>query len=139
MHSAANLMEQLRPLISNLTLCNCNSVNFNVFLGLATTVHSWDLTFFSPPQAGSSCPDSSANISELLNDMGLSTEGLTILECLTIITRSAHNCRVFNYYGGVQKVTALLKGTYFIYLGICINNYRFISIPFSFDANFTCI
>ncbi|TVU00170.1 hypothetical protein EJB05_54428 [Eragrostis curvula] len=57
----------------------------------------------------SSCPDSSANISELLNDMGLSTEGLTILECLTIITRSVHNCRVFNYYGGVQKVTALLK------------------------------
>ncbi|KXG29535.1 BEACH domain-containing protein B isoform X1 [Sorghum bicolor] len=57
----------------------------------------------------SSCPESSANISELLGDLGLNTEGLTILECLTILTRSVHNCKVFSYYGGVQKVTALLK------------------------------
>ncbi|KAL6629117.1 hypothetical protein ACP70R_028882 [Stipagrostis hirtigluma subsp. patula] len=56
-----------------------------------------------------SCPESSANISELSADLGLSTEGLTFLECLTIVTRSVHNCRVFSYYGGVQKVTALLK------------------------------
>ncbi|XP_023157987.1 BEACH domain-containing protein B isoform X1 [Zea mays] len=57
----------------------------------------------------SSCPESSANISELLGDLGLNAEGLTILECLTILTRSVHNCKVFSYYGGVQKVTALLK------------------------------
>ncbi|RLM79604.1 BEACH domain-containing protein B [Panicum miliaceum] len=57
----------------------------------------------------SSCPESSTNISELLGDLGLNTEGLTVLECLTIVTRSVHNCRVFSYYGGVQKVTALLK------------------------------
>ncbi|WVZ77791.1 hypothetical protein U9M48_025613 [Paspalum notatum var. saurae] len=57
----------------------------------------------------SSYPESSANISELLGDLGLSDEGLTVLECLTIVTRSVHNCRVFSYYGGVQKVTALLK------------------------------
>jgi hypothetical protein len=68
-----------------------------------------DLVF--PALLGSSCPESSANISELLGDLGLNTEGLTILECLTILTRSVHNCKVFSYYGGVQKVTALLKGT----------------------------
>ncbi|KAL6888469.1 hypothetical protein ACP4OV_009495 [Aristida adscensionis] len=57
----------------------------------------------------SGCPESSPNVSELSADLGLSTEGLTFLECLTIVTRSVHNCRVFSYYGGVQKVTALLK------------------------------
>ncbi|KAM0880595.1 hypothetical protein ACQ4PT_033465 [Festuca glaucescens] len=57
----------------------------------------------------SSCPESSANLSEQSTDLGLSTEVLTILECFTIVTRSVHNCRVFSYYGGVQKVTALLK------------------------------
>ncbi|KAL5212760.1 hypothetical protein ABZP36_023607 [Zizania latifolia] len=57
----------------------------------------------------SSCSESSANISEQSSDLLLSTEGLTVLECLTIVTRSVHNCRVFSYYGGVQKITALLK------------------------------
>uniref|UniRef100_A0A0D9YMP2 BEACH domain-containing protein n=1 Tax=Oryza glumipatula TaxID=40148 RepID=A0A0D9YMP2_9ORYZ len=57
----------------------------------------------------SSCSESSPNISEQSSDLMLSSEGLNILECLTIVTRSVHNCRVFSYYGGVQKVTALLK------------------------------
>lgn len=57
----------------------------------------------------SSCPESSANLSEQSTDLGLSTEVLPVLECFTIVTRSVHNCRVFSYYGGVQKVTALLK------------------------------
>ncbi|KAM3295295.1 hypothetical protein ACQJBY_037900 [Aegilops geniculata] len=59
--------------------------------------------------SGSSCPESSANLSEQSTDLGLSTEVLPVLECFTIVTRSVHNCRVFSYYGGVQKVTALLK------------------------------
>lgn len=40
----------------------------------------------------------------------INSEGLPVLEALTIITRSMHNCRVFGYYGGIQKLTALLKG-----------------------------
>nr|XP_015625233.1 BEACH domain-containing protein B isoform X4 [Oryza sativa Japonica Group] len=60
-------------------------------------------------EIGSSCSESSPNISEQSSDLMLSSEGLNILECLTIVTRSVHNCRVFSYYGGVQKVTALLK------------------------------
>ncbi|XP_038974912.1 BEACH domain-containing protein B isoform X5 [Phoenix dactylifera] len=36
-------------------------------------------------------------------------EALYVLNCLTIITRSVHNCKVFSYYGGVQKIIALLK------------------------------
>lgn len=39
-----------------------------------------------------------------------STDALLALNCLTILTRSMHNCKVFSYYGGVQKITALLKG-----------------------------
>uniref|UniRef100_A0A0D9VCI8 BEACH domain-containing protein B n=1 Tax=Leersia perrieri TaxID=77586 RepID=A0A0D9VCI8_9ORYZ len=58
----------------------------------------------------SSCSESSPNISEQSSSgLVLSTEGLTVLECLTIVSHSVHNCRVFSYYGGVQKVTALLK------------------------------
>ncbi|OUZ99745.1 BEACH domain [Macleaya cordata] len=37
------------------------------------------------------------------------TEGLLVLDALTIITRSMHNCRIFGYYGGIQKLTALMK------------------------------
>uniref|UniRef100_A0A0E0JVW3 BEACH domain-containing protein B n=1 Tax=Oryza punctata TaxID=4537 RepID=A0A0E0JVW3_ORYPU len=57
----------------------------------------------------SCCSESYPNISEQSSDLVLSPEGLNVLECLTIVTRSVHNCRVFSYYGGVQKVTALLK------------------------------
>lgn len=31
-----------------------------------------------------------------------------------IMARSMHNCRVFTYYGGVQKATAVLKGALFM-------------------------
>jgi hypothetical protein len=40
----------------------------------------------------------------------ITSEGLPVLEALTIVTRSLHNCRVFGYYGGIQKLTALMKG-----------------------------
>ncbi|KAL6995198.1 hypothetical protein U1Q18_005333, partial [Sarracenia purpurea var. burkii] len=39
----------------------------------------------------------------------ISSEGLPVLDALSIITRSMHNCRVFGYYGGIQKLTALMK------------------------------
>ncbi|KAM3682516.1 hypothetical protein ACJW31_12G078200 [Castanea mollissima] len=40
----------------------------------------------------------------------ITSEGLPILDALTVVTRSLHNCRVFGYYGGIQKLTALMKG-----------------------------
>ncbi|KAK1395990.1 Beach domain-containing protein b [Heracleum sosnowskyi] len=39
----------------------------------------------------------------------LTSEGLPILDALTIVTRSMHNCNVFGYSGGIQKVTSLMK------------------------------
>ncbi|VAI91915.1 unnamed protein product [Triticum turgidum subsp. durum] len=54
-------------------------------------------------------PESSPKHSDQLEPLELSAERLHVLECLTILTRSVHNCRVFSYYGGVQKVTSLLK------------------------------
>lgn len=42
--------------------------------------------------------------------LNITSEAFPVLEVLTIITRSVHNCRVFAYYGGMQKLTALLKG-----------------------------
>lgn len=40
----------------------------------------------------------------------VTSEGLPVLDALTIVTRSIHNCRVFGYYGGIQKLAALMKG-----------------------------
>ncbi|CAL9114662.1 unnamed protein product [Musa textilis] len=47
--------------------------------------------------------------SEPPGSFAFSTDALCALNCLTILTRSMHNCKVFSYYGGVQKITALLK------------------------------
>ncbi|KAK3030756.1 hypothetical protein RJ639_036560, partial [Escallonia herrerae] len=44
-----------------------------------------------------------------LMSLTIKSEGLPVLDVLTIITRSMHNCRVFGYYGGIQKLTALMK------------------------------
>lgn len=38
------------------------------------------------------------------------SEGIPVLDALRIITRSMHNCRVLGFYGGIQKLTALMKG-----------------------------
>ncbi|XP_027772213.1 BEACH domain-containing protein B isoform X3 [Solanum pennellii] len=43
------------------------------------------------------------------NSSTITSEALPILDALTVITRSMHNCRVFGYYGGIQKLTALMK------------------------------
>ncbi|CAL1395487.1 unnamed protein product [Linum trigynum] len=49
----------------------------------------------------------------------VSAEGLPVLDALTIITRSMHNCRVFGFYSGVQKLTALLKAQRFLLIQRC--------------------
>ncbi|XP_060199082.1 BEACH domain-containing protein B [Lycium barbarum] len=43
------------------------------------------------------------------NSSTITSEGLPVLDALTVITRSMHNCRVLGYYGGIQKLTALKK------------------------------
>lgn len=53
-----------------------------------------------------------ADLSEPSTSLTFSMEALYVLSCLTIITRSIHNCKVFSYYGGVQKIVALLKGNH---------------------------
>ncbi|CAK9186584.1 unnamed protein product [Ilex paraguariensis] len=48
---------------------------------------------------------------QLGTSMGLAitSEGLPVLDALSIVTRSIHNCRVLGHYGGIQKLAALLK------------------------------
>nr|GLL18344.1 BEACH domain-containing protein B isoform X1 [Ipomoea trifida] len=41
----------------------------------------------------------------------ITSEGLPVLDALTVVIRSLHNCRLFGYYGGIQKLTALMKAT----------------------------
>lgn len=53
---------------------------------------------------------SKMDLPESSTSLKIPSEGLQTLEALTIITRSIHNCRVFGYYGGIQKLTALMKG-----------------------------
>lgn len=69
------------------------------------------------------------NLPESSTGLNTSSEAFSVLDALTIVTRSIHNCRVFGYYGGVQKLTALMKGglvyIYLFFLGglvalICI-------------------
>lgn len=49
----------------------------------------------------------------------IASEGFHILDALKIITRSLYNCRVFGYYGGIQKLAAMMKGI--IILGVPVN------------------
>ena len=52
--------------------------------------------------------------------ISFASERLPVLDALKIITRSLHNCRVFGYYGGIQKLTALMKGMINIIDGLYI-------------------
>lgn len=47
---------------------------------------------------------------EAVTSMNITAEAFLVLDALNIITRSMHNCRVFGYYAGIQKLTALMKG-----------------------------
>lgn len=49
-------------------------------------------------------------ISGTSSSLAITSEGLPVLNALTIMTRSMHNCKVLGYYGGIQKLTALMKG-----------------------------
>ncbi|KAH7567644.1 hypothetical protein JRO89_XS07G0111400 [Xanthoceras sorbifolium] len=52
----------------------------------------------------------SMDLPEAFTSMNITSEAFPVLDALKIVTRSMHNCRVFGYYGGIQKLTALMKG-----------------------------
>ncbi|KAL6578417.1 hypothetical protein OROMI_010745 [Orobanche minor] len=41
--------------------------------------------------------------------MNITNESWMALDALTVVTSSIHNCKVFGYYYGIQKLTALMK------------------------------
>ncbi|CAN6584201.1 unnamed protein product [Malus baccata var. baccata] len=53
---------------------------------------------------------SSAGFSDHYATLNIISEGMPLVEALMIVTCSLHNCRVFGYHGGIQKLTALMKG-----------------------------
>ncbi|KAI4307513.1 hypothetical protein L6164_030691 [Bauhinia variegata] len=57
-----------------------------------------------------SMAQSTTNLSEAAADLLINSEGFSVLHALKIVTRSLHNCQVFGYSGGIQKLTALMKG-----------------------------
>ncbi|KAK4792509.1 hypothetical protein SAY86_022944 [Trapa natans] len=59
---------------------------------------------------GSGTVQSTKSFIEPSSSSKIASEGLWLLDALLIISRSMHNCRVLNYCGGVQKLTALMKG-----------------------------
>ncbi|XP_051118042.1 BEACH domain-containing protein B isoform X2 [Andrographis paniculata] len=45
----------------------------------------------------------------VMESLDISSETWMLLDALTIVTQSIYNCKVFGYYGGIQKLTALMK------------------------------
>ncbi|KAK7353018.1 hypothetical protein VNO80_18450 [Phaseolus coccineus] len=70
---------------------------------------------------------SSTDFSGAAAKMFFTSEGFFILDALKIIARSLYNCRVFGYYGGIRKLTALMKGA--------VVQLKTISQALSADAN----
>ncbi|KAD4386161.1 hypothetical protein E3N88_26330 [Mikania micrantha] len=48
-------------------------------------------------------------ISGTSSSLAITSEGFVVLNALIIMIRSMHNCKVLGYYGGIQKLTALMK------------------------------
>ncbi|KAB1203863.1 hypothetical protein CJ030_MR8G003333 [Morella rubra] len=61
-------------------------------------------------ELNSSMMRSTTGLSGASTGLNITSEGLPVLDALAIVTRSQHNCRVFGYCGGIQKLTALMKG-----------------------------
>ncbi|XP_076899562.1 BEACH domain-containing protein B isoform X2 [Bidens hawaiensis] len=48
-------------------------------------------------------------ISGTSSSLSITSEAFALLSSLIIMNRSMHNCKVLGYYGGIQKLTALMK------------------------------
>ncbi|KAG6608127.1 BEACH domain-containing protein B, partial [Cucurbita argyrosperma subsp. sororia] len=53
---------------------------------------------------------STADVLGASTGLNLTSEGFLILDALAIVMRSMHNCKIFGYHSGIQKLTALMKG-----------------------------
>ncbi|CAL0327334.1 unnamed protein product [Lupinus luteus] len=62
-------------------------------------------------ELNTSMMQSPTDLSGAATQLFITSEGFVILDALKIISRSLYNCRVFGYYGGIQKLTALMKGS----------------------------
>lgn len=83
-------------------------LKFFLHLFYGQTIYRFYFKFVAKNSVGQGNDDPS----EPLGSSDFTADALRALNCLTILTRSTHNCKVFSYYGGVQKITALLKGTW---------------------------
>ncbi|VFQ62264.1 unnamed protein product [Cuscuta campestris] len=74
-------------------------------------------TFGHPAEIVLCLTEDLAQITSIINEYQLgalstiTSEGIPVLDALTVVVRSLHNCRLFGYYGGIQKITALMKAT----------------------------
>lgn len=48
-------------------------------------------------------------VSGTSSSLAITSEGFALLNALIIMSRSMQNCKVLGYYGGIQKLTALMK------------------------------
>ncbi|KAK6938070.1 PH-BEACH domain [Dillenia turbinata] len=60
-------------------------------------------------ELNASISHTTTDISWPSTSLNIISEGFLVLDALTIVIRSTHNCRNFGYYGGIQKLTALMK------------------------------
>lgn len=86
-------------LLSSVKLCFL-AMSFTLFFAMVNPVNS------STVRSADFCGHST-----ILN---IISEGIPLLDALLIVTRSLQNCRVLGYYGGIPKLTALMKGIVFI-------------------------
>ncbi|KAI4337584.1 hypothetical protein L6164_015981 [Bauhinia variegata] len=61
-------------------------------------------------ESNTSMVQSTTDLSGDATHLFITSEGFAVLDALKIVTRSLYSCRVFGHYGGIQKLTALMKG-----------------------------
>ncbi|CAD6338666.1 unnamed protein product [Miscanthus lutarioriparius] len=104
-HPIEQLVDQELGNNETIVGCSCGHPS-EVILILIQEISLITSTF---TQSGNSPVSPTIHHSGQQNNLGLSSQIFQVLECLEILTRSLHNCKVFSYYGGVQKIASLLK------------------------------
>lgn len=59
---------------------------------------------------------STPDLLEAFASLNFGIEGIKMLEALTIASRSIYNSKIFIFHGGMQKLTALMKGIFIVFL-----------------------
>lgn len=102
----------LLPLFITFTNIHWLKIYFNQYFYMLSIIIILVLLINHP--VNTSMMRSTTGSSGASTSFSITSEGLPILDALTIVTRSLHNCRVFGYYGGIQKLTALMKGIVYV-------------------------